>query len=241
MLRIAVCDDERSAVDNVCGCIQKSLMQFDTEHEISIYSSGEQLLESNGMFDLIFLDIEMDGLNGIETAKQLRLKNVDAQIVYITSFSSYTKSAFSVHAFDYIEKPFKYPEIQKVLNDYMDLFLRRIETIDLESDGKIFVQKIDDIYVFRLESRERIEIFLKESKYYIKAKSLSTFANKLNSSQFYRINRDYVVNLNHVKSQNKYEIVLENGEICPLAIKKEAEFKRKLHDNLIDRRKNRKL
>ena len=67
--------------------------------EIDCYESGEKLVESDQNYDILFLDIDMDGMNGIETAKILREKDKNVKIIYVTSYAEYVHYAFAVHAF----------------------------------------------------------------------------------------------------------------------------------------------
>ena len=74
---------------------------------LDTYESGEEFLESGKNYDLLFLDIDMKGMDGIETARKIRLRDKKLKIVYVTAYREYAGKAFSVHAFGYLLKPVK--------------------------------------------------------------------------------------------------------------------------------------
>ena len=98
MYRIAVCDDEKNVRDE----IRNLILEWNSEVELKVFSSGEDLLENYLPYDAVFLDIDMQGMNGIETGKALRLIDLEVKIVYVTAYRDYVAGAFGVHAFQYL-------------------------------------------------------------------------------------------------------------------------------------------
>ena len=101
MYKIAVCDDEEPVISQV----QKLILEWNPETEVSCFSSGEELLQDYRPYHAVFLDIDMKGMNGIETGKALRKIDWEVKIVYLTAYRDYAAGAFSVHAFQYLLKP----------------------------------------------------------------------------------------------------------------------------------------
>ena len=101
MLKIAVCDDDWQMLSKM----REYLEDFAKLFRISLYSSGEELLASGENFQFIFLDIDMKGMSGIDTARILRRKDRKAKIIYVTAYEDFRDYAFSVHAFAYLVKP----------------------------------------------------------------------------------------------------------------------------------------
>ena len=99
--KIAVCDDEQIFGDDVV----KKLKEQSEHCEISEYISGEELLNSSMEFDMIFLDIEMTGINGINAAFTLRERGYDGMIIFLTSHTEFMPDAFKVKAFRFLDKP----------------------------------------------------------------------------------------------------------------------------------------
>ncbi|MDE7276244.1 MAG: response regulator, partial [Lachnospiraceae bacterium] len=99
-MRIAVCDDEKEVRMILRGKIRKLYPEAD----VFCYASGEELLRSTESFDILFLDIQMEGQNGMETAVRLRKKERDTILIFITALEEYVFQAFDVGAFHYLVK-----------------------------------------------------------------------------------------------------------------------------------------
>ena len=117
MINIAICDDDLITLHNTKDLIEEYKIK---EFNIKTYSSGEELLKSKREFDIIFLDIDMGGINGIETAKRIRVYDKQVKIIYVTNYTDYTSMAFSVHAFGYLVKPLR---LKRCITSLMKLSL----------------------------------------------------------------------------------------------------------------------
>lgn len=115
-MRIAVCDDDETAVSFLRELIESYPKQGFC---VDGYSSGEELLGAGCIYDMIFLDIDMKGIDGIETARRIRAHDRKVKIVYVTSYKEYAGRAFSVHAFGYLLKPVKQEKVWKQVEDAM--------------------------------------------------------------------------------------------------------------------------
>ena len=111
MFQIAVCDDEKLIVRQIGDMIKDILPNCN----ISQYLSGGDLLESYVKFDIIFLDIQMENMSGIETAKELRNRGEDTIIIFITGVKEYVFQAFDVAAFHYLVKPVRKEKLKEVI------------------------------------------------------------------------------------------------------------------------------
>ena len=109
-----MCDDDETAVSFLRELIESYPKQ---KLNADGYSSGEDLLRTGNIYDLIFLDIDMKGIDGIETARRIRIHDRKVKIVYVTSYKEYAGKAFSVHAFGYLLKPVKQEKIWKQIED----------------------------------------------------------------------------------------------------------------------------
>lgn len=122
MLKIAVCDDDKLIIDKMESLVLKYAEQNGIDLKIFAFLDGNNLVSSKQQFDLIFLDIQMQFSNGIETAQKIREMDMNVPIVYITNFSQYWRNAYKVHAFDYISKPFDFIDIKSVMDDFIKSF-----------------------------------------------------------------------------------------------------------------------
>lgn len=233
MLKIAVCDDEEKDRKKIESIINNFALKCDVDIKIISYSSGNNLLSDKKEFDLIFLDVEMDDINGIETAEKIRTTDMNVPIVYITNYSDYWKRAYKVHAFDFISKPYKYEDIENVLRDFLVSLEERDEKkISFTTDDGLIVLNMNSIIYFLLSSKRCVHIFTIYKNYTTK-ESLNSIMERLDSKQFYRTSRDYIVNLNFVDTiQNNDGIVLKDNIWVPLALKKQADFYEKLSEQL---------
>ncbi len=110
-MNMAVVDDEEAIREQIGGFIEKRNPDFD----ISSFNTGEGLLASGKDFDIIFLDIQMEGMGGIEAARTLRQSGVDAVVIFITGIREYVFEAFDVSAFHYLLKPIEEQKFMEVL------------------------------------------------------------------------------------------------------------------------------
>ena len=120
-MNIAICDDDKSFRD----LLEKHLKNYFDERSIPLnffqFSSGEDLLKSDMLFDLAFLDVEMEKINGIDTGKALKRKNPHNIIFVITSYEGYLDDAFKFHAFRFLSKPLNVVRLYKALDDAAEL------------------------------------------------------------------------------------------------------------------------
>ena len=126
-MQIAICDDEKNIRELICDKVKT---QF-PEAEIDFYSSGDELLLSDKPMDILFLDIQMSGRNGMETARELRKKDKRTIIIFITATEEYVFQAFDVGAFHYIVKPI---DDEK----FTDVLCRAVEEFEKKNLDKNF-------------------------------------------------------------------------------------------------------
>lgn len=123
MIKVAVCDDETHIREKLTSIIKDYFYEINRTVWVADFKTGSGLLKANIRFDIIFLDIEMPNMNGIETAKKLRNWDVNSKIIYVTNYAKYQNCAYKVHAFDYICKPVREKAIYEVLSEavrYLD-------------------------------------------------------------------------------------------------------------------------
>lgn len=158
MIKIAICDDEILWMTEIKSCIELCCKQKTIRAQIDTYSSGESLLENNKNYDLVFLDIEMGIVDGITVAEQIRKKNTQVTIVFITAYDKYWKDAYKVHAFQYLVKPFSKEEMGEVLKDFeekQNSSMRKIK-VDVEN-GSVYLEEKDILY-FCIEKKGKLQI-----------------------------------------------------------------------------------
>lgn len=229
MIRIAVCDDEPEVIEKINDSVTRFLTNNKHGFITEKYSSGEALIGAKKKFDLIFLDIEMKELNGIEAAQIIRSEDINVKIVYVTSYSDYWRRAYKVHAFDFISKPFSYEDIHNVLSDFLKIYNAGNEkTIEFRTASGATFLNIKDILYFYIKDKEKRKVIVSTGhSEYILTESLKEIYARLDSEQFYKAHKSCIVNLAYVKSMSKNNggfIVMTDGMSIPLAIKKQKEL-----------------
>lgn len=224
MFRIAVCDDEPEVTRQMAEYI-KSVEKPCT---VDLYSSGESLLAAKKEFDLIFLDIDMKGINGIETARKLRRTDKKVKIIYVSAYPDYASHAFSVHAFGYLLKPVKKEQICRQIREAMDYAVSEEPKTFLrfETDEGLMEFELGDIYYFEYLCR-KIQIHTKVGNYWIRG-SITELAARMEPHGFCMPHKSFTVNLFYVKSIKGYDIHMMDGSLIPLSQKKSVEFREKL-------------
>lgn len=195
---IAVCDDEKKLRNDLCRLIETSLQLTGISYEIQTYESGDSLLAGIGECEpqILFLDIEMPGLNGMETAKELRKRYNNTVIIFVTAYPDFVFQGYEVHAFHYILKPYKEEKIREVLEKALGEMERMEERCFLiEQKGTTIRVPFKDIMYFKSEGRQ-IEVVSggRKERFYAK---LAEIEGEL-PDYFVRTHNRYLVNLNHV-------------------------------------------
>lgn len=235
MIRIAVCDDDERDLVKICDTLNNIAIKIDIDIKIFSYSGGAKLLEDKKEYDLIFLDIEMgkDEIDGIETAKQIRLYDMNVPIVYVTLYPDYWKRAYKVHAFDFVSKPCQFEDIENVIHDFIVSLKKKDEKkVNFDTNDGTIVLSMNFIRYLKLSSKRHVDIYTTYCNY-ISNENLNSIMEKLDKEQFFRTSRDHIVNLNFVSIfRNKQGITLKDGTWIPLSVNKETEFYEKLSQQL---------
>ena len=224
MYRIAVCDDEKIVREEVGKLIQ----EWNSEAEIRTFSCGEDLLEDYQSYDAVFLDIDMQGMNGIEAGKAIRRVDRDVKIVYLTAYRDYVAGAFGVHAFQYLLKPVNKKEIINMLEEIFRYRKKPDEKIilDFHTVDGIACLPVESIYFFEYENR-RIRIVTQKEEYYM-VERIGNVAKRMKDFGFSMPHQSFSINMLHVKNVKGQHIYLDNGMEIPLSQKKQKIWKQEL-------------
>jgi len=219
MFQIAVCDDEKIIIQQIEDMIKRIL----PECNISKYLSGKDLLKSCIRFDIVFLDIQMENMNGIETAKELRKQEEDNIIIFITGIKEYVFEAFDVSAFHYLLKPVNEEKLKEVVYRAVKEINKRAEKQQLfiKTRDKSIAIDINDILFMENEMRKIAVHTKKETVRFYGV--MSELEMKIGSG-FYRCHRGYLVNMSYIAEYDSENIYLTNGEKVYLAREKYQDF-----------------
>lgn len=234
MLEIAVCDDNRTELEIIRTMLYKHCKEIHMQAIVSIFDNGYDLIKTSKKFHAIFLDIKMDGLDGIQVAKEIRNKDKRVRIIYVTNYSTYRPEAFTVRAFGYIVKPILYNQICDQLDDVIDYTNQESNKLSytFNTDKGFRTIELQMIYYFE-SNGHKVRIHCKD-EFYIISESIMNIFNHFKVYGFSMPHKSYIINLKHVSSIKGYELELTDGAIVPISQKRAVEFKEEFHSYLRD-------
>lgn len=213
-MRIAICDDEKNIRELIGNKVRKQYPKVD----IVFFSSGEELLLTEGHMDLLFLDIQMNGKNGMEVAAELRRRDKKTILIFVTALEEYVFQAFDVGAFHYLVKPIDDMKFAKVLGKAVEeLNSQRADVAGTEEkylmihNGGVHTKVIlDDILYAEVFNRKIVLHKMNETiEYYGKMSDLEALAG----DNFFRPHRAYLINFKYVEKYDASAIYLEKGAV----------------------------
>lgn len=223
MLSIAVCDDDMLDGCNMIKRVKAIMEARRTPCLVRQFCSGQELLEDPETFDIIFLDILMEELNGLQTAELIRKQGSNTILIFITSSRDYVFDAFDVEAFQYLIKPVDDKRLKGVLEHALyKLEPQAKDFILISRDRQKLKIVLDDVWYFEGRGRQ-IYVHGKEGEigYY---GQISLLEEQLQGKNFFRCHKSYLVNLNYVEGYNRQEAVLDNGEHIMIAKRRYEDF-----------------
>lgn len=228
-MNILICDDDKLYVD----MIRKYVDEFFADHKITDYkvyeyNSGDEVAKNNEKIDIAFLDVEMDGINGIEAGKYLRNNNKNIVLFIITSYMGYLDDAMDEGVFRYINKPLERPVIMRGLHKALLLCSKsQSKKINIEYKGDNVIIEQDSIIC--IESLVRKRYIKTDTKSYISLKSLSYWQSVLDEDKFFLVNKSFIVNIDRVERfTDKYIELKGIEEPIDLSREKRTAFKQKM-------------
>ncbi|MGN1421256.1 MAG: LytR/AlgR family response regulator transcription factor [Eubacterium sp.] len=223
-MRIAICDDQQEYRKLIIQYVQFYFQEHLLDLETYEFGSGEELLSSDKTFDIVFLDIEMNELNGIQTTKELNIRNKNTIIFIVTAYQKYLDDAMDLNVFRYIDKPIQAKRLYNGLDKAIDLINNNEITFKTRNDGIVTIHKNDIIYV---EVKRKIVYVNTTEKQYIAREKMDFFKENLTASYFAIPHISYVINFNFVKKFQRDNVQLKTGQIISIAPKKQTDIKKK--------------
>lgn len=229
MIKIAICEDEKEQQELLKRYINQIFDVLSVKCRLEVFNSGEELLERYSKdTDILLLDIQMGQINGIDTARKVRVLDDKVEIIFITALIEYALEGYEVRAYRYLIKPVKY-------NNLKDNIINCIKEVDIKnkyivvkvqgSQTKLNVNEIAYIEV----QKETITIHTLNEVYKING-TMSNIEKEIDCSRFFRCHKSFLVNLEHVKSIKQYVAILENSKEVPVSRYRFKETKDKFFD-----------
>lgn len=240
-IRIAVCDDE----EFYCKELEKMVSVYGNETEtellIDVYSDASVLVEAvkkrEKTYEMMFLDIDMPGMNGIEAAKAIRETDENVLLGFVTSHTTYALDAYGVEAIAYIVKPIKYKDVKKIVEKakiqiyyrkdaaaaekrYLEVKSGR-ENVLIDLEKVVYIEKRRNQCVFHLTDGEQVCY-----------DTLAKVYKQLDSEQFLYTHQGYIVNFYHIKEVRRDAVCLGAGMEIPVSRKYYDTLKKRHMDKI---------
>lgn len=223
MIYIAICEDNAVYGFSIKEMINRLLDEKAIEHTIDLFLSGTELLKSDSCFDIVFLDIKMSPISGLETASLLRKKHPDFILIFITSYEEYIYEAFDVEAFNYILKPVDESRISAVLQHAVAKLDSNTESYIIISKNRQVI-KVDLMQVIYFEVLGRI-INIHFVDHVIEFyERISSLEHKIPQSSFFRCHNSYIINMKYITRFTKNEVIMDNLDVVPISKRRYDEF-----------------
>ena len=198
MIAVAIVEDEESASKQLTEYINRYGKEQGEQFQVSLFSNVGSFLEPYKKVDIVFMDIIMPGLNGMDGARQMREIDPETKIVFVTNMAQYAIKGYAVGALDYVLKPVPYfafsQQLQKAV-EKVSRHARHYLAVPVEGG----LRRLDTVQIYYLESEGHRVHFYTEDGEFTAPGALKTFEEKLAACPFARCNSGYLVNLAQVR------------------------------------------
>lgn len=226
-MKIAVCDDEKQFIDEVCPLLESWAQKHDVRLSLYQFTNGDDLIEThrNECMDLIFLDVIMPLLSGMETARELRRGDATVPIIFLTSTKEYALDSYDVRAFHYLLKPVDDGKLFCVLDDFLKTFCLPKHRFTAKTTEGFCKITLSDVEYLEAQNKHVLAYF-SNGKVIEICEQLSK-CEKIFSAEngFCRCHRSYIVNLNHVEQFSKSSLTTICHATIPISRSNYAAFK----------------
>jgi len=217
-IKIAVCDDEHKQTAYTKMLIGKWAEKNNIKTTVDMFESAENFKSAwheNQNFDILLLDIEMGGQNGVGLAKEIRRSDAGLVIVFITGFADFMADGYDVSALNYLLKPIKEDKFFEVLDKALAGLRKASRTVIFPKAGGGVKIKPDDIIYAEVLSHT-IALYLVNNKTEEFSMRISD-TEKILGDGFFKCHRSYIVSMKYVRRVTKTAMILENGREIPLS------------------------
>lgn len=228
MIKFAICDDEPVMVQEISNQLSQFMdEQKITSYSVASFSNGRALLASGCNFDIIFLDIQMDDLDGIETAKMLRRQKDHSLLIFVTVLKEYVFHAFEVEAYDYLLKPLDSNHFKRTMDRAVSTLAQRTDkSIVIWRGSSCDVVPLAQIVYCEVQGR-KVYVHQSDGKIIDYYDNLENFERQMDR-RFFRCHRSYLVNLDYVRGCDTRLVTLSQGAQIPVSRLRERDLKQAL-------------
>jgi DNA-binding LytR/AlgR family response regulator len=226
-VRIAVVEDSTTERDELAAYLENYCYEHGIAAEITRFVTGEALLQarSSGRFDLLFLDVFLPGISGIEVARRLRERDRDAVIVFITFSPDFQADGFDVWASGYVVKPVTPQKLADAMHACRFLLERAGRIVRIPGPGGADIQLPAANLVYVEVYYKRVVLHTIRGQITSTRLPLALLEERLGGPPFLRVNRSFIVNMDHVDDVLAADILMRNGDRVPIRQRGRGEIK----------------
>ncbi len=216
MITIAICDDEKQTADQMKKLVSGLFREKNMEVDIVCFSSGEELLQYDKNIDILFLDIQMRGMDGMETARKLRGRHFKGFLIFITILKEMVFQSFEVQAYDYLVKPIEEKKFVRTME-------RLLASMNSANEEKLLVQKGYERSIISFDEIVFAEIIDRKVYLHLTSSEVVDFYDRIEKleerldSRFFRCHRSYLINMRYLRSCKNGAAYMENGKEIPVS------------------------
>lgn len=211
MLKIAIVEDNLTAIEQMQLFLDKYSNQHGEHFDIAVFNDAVSFLDRyKPIYDLVFMDIELPFINGMDAAKRLRALDSDIILIFVTNMAQFAVKGYEVNAMDYIVKPVRYDDFERKLQRVLTQKRNSSECITIMRKNE--VKRILLCEVIYIEVRGHKLIFHTESGLLEGSGTLQKIEEELRPKGFLRCNKCYLVNTRHIASVQGLTLVMNSGD-----------------------------
>jgi len=232
-VRIGLCDDNKECLEKLYQAL-KTIIVAMPNTSVDFFSSGNELVnqyENCNHYDLLFLDIEMPGLSGIETGHMIRERDSQVNIVFLTSHKQYMSQSLKVEVFDYLLKPLDLDELKLVLERAIKKYKEQHYIIEIRIYDTSYTLEVNEI-IYIESDRNHITFHTVKEKYRCIGK-LKEYQQKLASYGFLKCHNSILINMQYVKNIENDSIITKTGIVVDMSKRKKRECLRKFSEYIL--------
>lgn len=224
MYRIAVVEDEQQYRDEVCQYIEQYATEHQLKFDVTTYTDGQEIVDDvQKHYDIIFFDIEMTQLNGMDAAKVIRERDVNVVIVFITNMAQYAIEGYEVGALDFVLKPIDYYGFSFRLARALGRVQKKQGNLEFAINTPGGIKKLNSNDIYYIEIENRFLVYHTAEGDFSQRGTLQSAEEMFQNYHFVKCNHWYLVNLKYV-TEIEENIVHVAGSRLEISRRNRAHF-----------------
>ena len=219
MLNVVFCDDDALFRERTVETVRRLFERHDIDLRCGQAASSDELLAAmgTGSFDLIFLDIDMPGMDGIRLGEELRAHGCGADIIYLSNMDDKVYEIFRVHPWSFVRKSRLEEELPGVIDEYVGSLRRRGNSfMATGADGQIYSIVPEELVYIEAAGKNQKAVSVRQKEPVVLRGSMQTLDDELTGSGFIRIHKGFLVNYRYIKKITSRSVLLDTGDDLPV-------------------------